>query len=230
MATEKLSSKSPTTNIKCSFDQDDAVTLHVGHDEHAILTHGNFISRRSDFFKAALKKEWTEGQTRIIKLPDEEPQVVTHYLSYTYSKCLPTDIFTTDFLGTFPDESDEYYQLLAELYVLGERLLDETIRGALIKEILRLAKLKDKESKHYYAKGEAVNIIYRGTTAGSPARHLMVNFHVVNGTTKWFDSSCEAGFVLDVLQSMYTKFDMYSGGNAINQLRSVSLEPSEYLW
>jgi hypothetical protein len=70
MATEKLSSKSPTTNINCSFDQDDAVTLHVSHDEHAIFTHGNIISRRSDFFKAALKKKWTEGQTRIIKLPD----------------------------------------------------------------------------------------------------------------------------------------------------------------
>lgn len=109
MATEKLSSKSATPGVNCSFDQDDAVTLLVGPTEHAILTHGNFISRRSEFFKAVLKKEWAEGQTRTIKLPDEDPQAVTHYLSYVYTKCLPTDIFTADFIGTFPEESDEYY-------------------------------------------------------------------------------------------------------------------------
>jgi hypothetical protein len=107
MATEKLSSKAPTTNIDCSFDQDDAVTILVGPTEHAIIAHGNFISRRSEFFKAALRKEGAAGQTRVIKLPDEELQVVTHYFSYSYSKCLPTDIFTKDFLGTFPEESDE---------------------------------------------------------------------------------------------------------------------------
>ena len=152
-------------SLQASFDQDDAITLHVNPTEHAILAHGNFISRRSEFFKAVLKKELAEGQTRVIKLPDEDPQVLTHYLSYTYSNCLPTDIVTADFLGTFPEESDECYQLLAELYVLGERLLDETIRGALIKEILRLAKLIDKDPKQYHPKGEAVNIIYRGTTA-----------------------------------------------------------------
>jgi hypothetical protein len=229
MATEKLSSKSPTTNINCSFDEDDAVTLHVGPTEHAILAHGNFISRRSEFFKAALKKEWVEGQTRIIKLPDEDPQVVTHYLSYTYSKCLPTDIFTADFMGTFPEESDEYYQLLAELYVLGERLLDETIRSAIIKEILRLAKLTDKDLKQHHPKGEAVNIIYRGTTAKSLARRLMVDFHIAYGTTKCFDSTCDPGFVLDVTQKFYAKFDEYAGGNAISTLRSVKLDASEYL-
>jgi hypothetical protein len=226
MATEKLSSKSPTTNINCSFDEDDAVTLHVGPTEHAILAHGNFISRRSEFFKAALKKEWAEGQTRIIKLPDEDPQVVTHYLSYTYSKFLPTDIFTKDFTGTFPEESDEYYQLLAELYVLGERLLDETIQGALIKEIIRLAQLTDKESKSYYPKGEAVNTIYRGTTAGSPARRLMVNFHVANGTTKWFDSTCDAAFVLDVVKSLYAKM---TETDYVSTMRKSQLEASEYL-
>jgi hypothetical protein len=229
MATEKLSSKSPTTNINCSFDEDDAVTLHVGPTEHAILAHGNFISRRSEFFKAALKKEWAEGQTRIVKLPDEDPQVVAHYLSYTYSKCLPTDIFSADFMGTFPEESDEYYQLLAELYVRGERLLDETIRGAIIKEFIRLTSLTDKSSQRYCPMKEAVSIIYRGTTAGSPARRLTVDIHLAYGTTKWLDSTCEASFVLDVAQRFYAKFDQHSTSNTIGQLRSVTLQATEYI-
>ena len=120
-------------------------------------------------------------------MPDEDPQVVTHYLSFTYSNCLPTDIFTANFIGTLPEESDEYYQLLAELYVLGERLLDETIRGEIIKEFIRLTRLIDKSSKRYCPMRENVSIIYRGTTAGSPTRRLKVNIHLAYGTTKWLD-------------------------------------------
>ena len=228
MATEKLSSKAPVTIINCSFDEDEAVTLHVGPTEHALLAHGNFISRRSEFFKAALKKQWTEGQTRIVKLPDEDSEVVTHYLSYVYSKCLPTNIFTKDFFGTFPEEFDEYYQLLAELYVLGERLLDETIRGALIKEFLRLAKLTDKHGDQYHPKGEAVNVIYRGTTASSPVRRMMVNFHVTYGVTKWFDSTCGGGFVLDVVQSLFHQMPAHSAA-AVSTMRANLMEASEYL-
>jgi hypothetical protein len=96
-------------------------------------------------------------------------------------------------MGTFPEESDEYYQLLADLYVLGERLLDETIRGAIIKEFICFTSLTDKSSKRYCPMRETVSIIYRGTTAGSPARRLMVDIHLAYGTTKWLDSACEAG-------------------------------------
>ena len=109
--------------------------------------------------------------------------------------------------GNLPEESDEYYQILADLYVLGERLLDETIRGAIIKEFIRLSDLTDQCSKRYCPMRETVSIIYRGTTAGSPARRLMVNIHLAYGTTKWLDSTCEAGFGLDVAQSFYAKFD-----------------------
>lgn len=132
-------------------------------------------------------------------------------------------------MGTLPDESDEYYQLLAELYVLSERLLDETIRGALIKEFVRLARLTDKNSKRYCPTREAVNIIYRGTTAASPARRLMVDLHVAYGTTKWFDSTCEAGFVLDVAQRIYAKMESCGSHSDISTLRSSTLVASEYM-
>jgi hypothetical protein len=132
-------------------------------------------------------------------------------------------------LGTFPEESDEYYQLLADLYVLSERLLDETIRGALIKEILRVAKLSDKESEHYYPRGEAVNIVYRDTTAGSHIRCLMVNFHVAYETTKWFDSTCEAGFVFDVAQSLHIRMGHHGATASVGALRSSALNEGDYL-
>lgn len=74
--------------------------------------------------------------------------------------------------------------------------------------------------------GEAVKIIYRGTAAGSPARRLMVNFHVGHGTTQWFDSTCEAGFVRDVLQSLYDRMPQHS---SISQMRGGGLSASDYV-
>lgn len=76
---------------------------------------------------------------------------------------------------------------------------------------------------------EAVSIIYRGTTSGSPARRLMVDIHLAYGTTKWLAPTCEAGFVLDVAQSFYAKFDQYSAEHSISEMRSITLQASEYI-
>jgi hypothetical protein len=186
----------------CSFDQNDAVTLHVGPSEHTILAHTDFISRDSEFFKAALKKDWVEGKTRIIKLPDECPKVFTHYLNYVYCKRLPTKILITKSGSTFVKDSAEHYQLLVKLYVLGERLLDDSVRDAVLLKIVRLTYLFEKSSYPVFAIGEAVNIVYRGTPVGSPARRLMVDCHVAHGTDDSFDSTCDADFVLEVVQTL----------------------------
>ena len=70
------SSPKPAASVEqFSFDHDDAVTLHVGPAEHVLLAHSSFIIRNSDLFTTALKKEWAEGQTRVIKLPEQRPQV-----------------------------------------------------------------------------------------------------------------------------------------------------------
>jgi hypothetical protein len=204
MATEEQSSNLSATKF-CSFDQSGAVTLKVGLDEHTILAHGSFISRNSEFFKAALRKEWVEGKIHIIKLPEECPHLITHYLKYIYCNCLPTDDVTPALKDVFVKDSNQHYQLLAELYVLGERLLDKSFRRATINEIIRLSNIYNTGWTRQCPGKETVNIIYRGTLAGSPARRLMVDCHVAFGTAEFFDSACEAEFVLDVVQSTYRK-------------------------
>lgn len=69
-----------------SFNKSDIVTLLAGPDEHELIVYESCITRNSDFFRAAMKKEWTEGQTRTIKLPEESCiETLTHYLNYAYS-------------------------------------------------------------------------------------------------------------------------------------------------
>jgi hypothetical protein len=227
MAMIKLSSESPASGSDFTFDRDDAVTPLVGPSEHAILAHGTFITHSSEYFKTALKKEWAEGQTRTITLVDECPQVVSHYLRYTYTAKLPTAAFESPSHSILNDKSNEHYELFAELYVLGERLLDESIRVAVIKEIVRLSNMTDKGGrKRSLPKQEAANIIYRGTTTGSPARRLMVDIFQTFGERDWLDSACEPDLLLDVAQRFYEVFEKNPKQNFV---RFLDLEEGRYL-
>lgn len=115
MSSAKSSFESSNSVESFNFDGDDAVTLHVGSREHVLLAHASFITRDSEFFRAALKKEWKEGQTRVIKLPEDQPQVVSHYLNYTYTKKLPVDMIPSDILSGDYEQPDEYFAMLAKL-------------------------------------------------------------------------------------------------------------------
>jgi hypothetical protein len=197
MTSLESSLESPTQAPAFMFDQTDVVTLHVGPTEHVMIAHASYITHNSDFFKAALKKEWIEGQTRVIKLPDDRPDVVSHYLYYTYSKALPS---ASD-AGAINDcnfEIIRYYELLAELYVLGERLQDQSIRTAVIDSIV--GSWKD----NFLITGPA-NIIYCGTTAGSPARRLMVDLFLAYGAECELHHRCEADFLIDVARAFCSK-------------------------
>jgi hypothetical protein len=74
------------------FDKEDAITLLVGPEKRELLAHADYIAFSSDFFKAALKKEWLEGQTRTVPLPVESYEDMTTYLKYIYSAQLPVQL------------------------------------------------------------------------------------------------------------------------------------------
>jgi hypothetical protein len=218
MTSAKSSLESPALAPVFMFDQDDAVSLHVGPTEHVVLAHSSHTARNSDFFKAALKKEWIEGQTRVIKLPEERPDVVSHYLNYTYSKALPS-VSNPDFTTTPNFETDQYYELLAELYVLGERLQDQSIRTAVIESSV--------DSWEYLISiKEPANIIHRGTTAGSPARRLVVDLFLAYGEDFQLNSTCEADFLLGIARAFCVQAASYTDPD---RFRDRSLNAADYL-
>lgn len=71
-----------------TYDKTDIITLIVGAEENEMTAHGSYLSNSE--FPAALKKEWTKGQTRTIKLPEEKPDVVAQYLDFMLGEGLPT--------------------------------------------------------------------------------------------------------------------------------------------
>jgi hypothetical protein len=202
MATIESPPESAAMSLPFSFDHDDTSKLLVGEREHVLIGHASFITRDSDFFKAALKKEWPCGQTRVIKSPEELPHVVSFYLNHTYTKEISVSLTKTYSSDTVVLEPSEYTKLLAELYVLGERLLDRSIRYTVTENIMDLA--------DFQPINEPVNIIYGGTTAASPARQLMVDIYLRFGSKDWLDDTYDAAFLLDAAQAFCSKAETNS--------------------
>ena len=73
---------------------------------------------------------------------------------------------------SFCDDSGEHYEDLARLYTLGERLQDQSVCAAVVKEILCPVSFT-KDSKRFCPSREAINIIYRGTPERLHARHMI---------------------------------------------------------
>jgi hypothetical protein len=170
------------------------INLLVGEDEEEMFAYGSYLSLYSGFFKAALKVEWAEGQTRTVKLPEEDPETVTFYLDFLYGKGLPT--------YSVKGESDnESHRILAELYALGEGRLDSKIQNATLKEILRLTKV----GKRYYPDYPAIDIIYKSTTATSPTRRLLVEVYVSHGTATWIWTGMHPVFCQELAMALLTE-------------------------
>jgi hypothetical protein len=180
-----------------TYDKDDTITLIVGPEKHEMTAYGGYLSK-SQFFQAALKKEWTEGQTRTIKLLEEKPAVVAQYLDFVLNEGLPTRFTKNDY------REGAVYDLLGELYGLGERILDSPLRNAIIHEIVRFTTVGG--YPRCYPQDDAINTIYECTTNGSPARRLLVFWFITNGKENWVTDDLHPEFLRDVAKASISQF------------------------
>jgi hypothetical protein len=183
------------------FHAENTVTLLVGADEEQMIAYGDYLAQDSEFFAAALKKEWAEGQTRIIKLPEESSDIMAYYLSFVYrGKVFAEDITTVE-----RDQIRPCYALLASFYVCGERYLNRRLQFAIIKQILRLATITDSDGTCWYPNRHAVKIVYSGTPEGSPGRRFLVDVYVLNGHRIRMNHDFEVEFLVDLAKALYDK-------------------------
>jgi len=197
--------KPGTTMAKPSFSlrEDDLVTLLVGLDEQKFVVHKSCITRTSDFSKAAMKEEWTEGQTRIVKLPEETCiESFLNYLNYAYHKKLPTEDVQIRADGGFAESP---YGELANIYVIGERMLDQSLKNAVAREYARLASIQSSNGSHGYPGQQCITRIYEGTTRGSPMRRMMVDFAVTHGNAQWPYKGQHTEFLEELTEQLQRK-------------------------
>jgi hypothetical protein len=189
----KMSTPSPQPeHVTYHFDKEDTVTLIIGPEKRELLTHGNFIARKSEFFQVALKREWKEGQARTITMPEDDYETMTRYLSFVYSEKLPTTHLNPSVPShlILPSQSS-----VADLYVLGTRMLDMSMKKAALEEVVRLSEIICPWSR-------TVNIIYSGTCEGDPARRLMVDLYAKKARGHWLSLGYNQTFLLELAQRL----------------------------
>lgn len=138
-----------------------------------LAAHADALNE-SPFFRIALKKEWPEGQTRKIELPDDDVNTVEDYLHFLYTQQVPEETRLQD---------------LAKLYVFGQKVLDQKYKDAVLVRILYETNdlLKDEFFHDYVAAREAVTTIYEGTPPGSLGRKLMVDIFYAVTPSDWVE-------------------------------------------
>jgi hypothetical protein len=162
-----------------AFDHNprDLVTLVFGREQTEMIVHGTYLVRDSGFFEAALKREWTEAQLRRVELPVNSPNTIGHYLTYVYTRKLPT----SDVESMPPCETTNLleephfrivFNLLARLYVCGEQFLNQPIRHAVIRDLIRLTQLEDENGNTWGIDNRKSS----SSTKALPRAHQLVDF------------------------------------------------------
>ena len=206
-----------------SLLEDDLATLLVGPDEQKFIIHESYIARNSDFFRAAMKKEWIEGQTRIVKLPEEtDIECFVHYLNFAYHGKLPTESINTVAEEGFTDAP---YDALGKIYVIGERMLDRSARNAIVREIMRLMTTKSPDGTRYYPASTCINAIYDGTSIGSPMRRMIVDMWVVHGSAEWTFKDLHPEFLQELAPKLLEKI---IGQKTVRDFRYKELVAEDY--
>jgi hypothetical protein len=213
----KTLSEALDSALSCHFSPDSTVTLLVGPNEQKMIAYGSQLTQDSHFFAAALKKEWTEGQTRTIKLPEECPATMAHYLAYSYGGKLFTEDIKSGSLRKDESHIETCFQMLVSLYVCGEHFLNHRIQQSVVKEILRIS-LSRGEGGYWYPTREEVNIMYRGTPEGSPGRRLMVDLQVLMGAKDELTHDLEVAFIIDVAKALHDKLKEVDCEDAVEAL------------
>lgn len=174
------------------------MTLAVGDDLEEQNVHEELLCEHSDFFTAALKKEWQEGQERRVPLPTDRPEIVDLYVQWLYRAKLFTRPFIEDAGGDCVEST-----LLVKLFVFGEKVQDGRVRDAAIDALVMAMNTEDKDGKRWFPTGR-VGDAYDGTPSGSPLRRLFVDMYVSRGDDTWIEGTEPTEFLADLSRALIT--------------------------
>ncbi|KAJ4365564.1 hypothetical protein N0V83_008184 [Neocucurbitaria cava] len=157
------------------------VTVGTGAETVKFPVHEALLRKSSLFFDNAMKPEWAASKLdpRDVDLTDEDPEVFKVYLHWLYMRTLPTVHRDLNLRG----QKHEFDQL-SNCYILGEKLMDVRFKNAILDGVV------DAMNNTPFCTGKmpgeaSINIIYSGTSEGSPARRLLVDIWVMYAGENW---------------------------------------------
>jgi hypothetical protein len=173
---------SPTDTSHDSFDLSHMITVRVGKelDHKDFIAPESFLTSRSEFFRRAMNGKWAESESRVVKLPEDKPDVFAIYVNLIYTGHLPTMLKSKEELAGLDHKTlrsftcPEYDSLLC-LYVLAEKLQDIAAKGTALAAVFEVSQLTDATGRTSIPHPTAVLFTYENTLKGSPARSLVTD-------------------------------------------------------
>jgi hypothetical protein len=140
----------------------------------------SFLTTRSDFFRRARNDNWKESETRIIEIPQDEPENFAVYINYVYTGQLPTAAKSDQEIealesGEAIKEIAAEYGMLFRVYVLADKLQDFETKNTIMVTAFAISHLRDETERWTAPSSLTVNIIYNGTLPNSPARRFVTD-------------------------------------------------------
>ncbi|KAK0257083.1 hypothetical protein LTS09_007988 [Friedmanniomyces endolithicus] len=104
-----------------------------GDAKQSFYVHGEWLTTYSEFFAAAMRKEWKEGQERVVPLPEDEPEIFKILASFLYTGII-NSVKADDRDGD--EGKDREYQRLMFAWFLGNKLLCIAFQNAVIDALI----------------------------------------------------------------------------------------------
>ncbi|KAI8939605.1 hypothetical protein NX059_003368 [Plenodomus lindquistii] len=142
-----------------SDDDADGYPVKIFH------VHKDVLSKTSNFFRAALKKEWTARRKGPIKLSDEDPDLFEMYVQWLYSQ-------KVSIKSSHPGYHNVLFSLV-QSHILGARLLDPKYQNAVMKALILYA-----DETRMYPHDGILRYAYDNTLPSSPLRMILIDFWV----------------------------------------------------
>ncbi|KAH9222775.1 hypothetical protein DL95DRAFT_401789 [Leptodontidium sp. 2 PMI_412] len=149
---DRLSEHSKNVN-QLLLNCPDIVTLLVGPGESKLTCHKSLLGFTSEFFDAALYGQFEESQTNIIRLPNETPEAIAGFLTWTYTGHIESSTSAE------------------ELWALGDRLLSPLFMN----EVMRLIFAIYGRHEHWLC-ARGADHAFNETAPGSKLRKFVCDY------------------------------------------------------
>lgn len=138
----------------------------------------SLLTEKSEFLQAACRNEWKEASSRIIKLPDVEPDISSLYLFWVHrDKLALHNDWDPD--GDDCEENALTVQTrLVKLWILADRLSDVRLCNIVIDEMVGATEKSDSTGLFVLFPPDLTVLIWSATTAGRSIRRMVIDYYI----------------------------------------------------
>ena len=189
--------------------------------DQTFTVHEDIIKEKSEYFRKAFNEQWAEGKSRVIKMVDDEPEVIGDFVDWLYGSkmIVSVDNDNCDLEDRMAVYSCQYDQL-AKLYIFGEKIQDNRLCNDVVSAIIDLINQSTEGFDDtnlplaiYPVFPSVVAKIYGGTPQGSPARTFLADCAVLQGKDVELDPDIPLEFEFHGPEAWPTEY-VYDVANA----------------